>query len=237
MNKPQLFLFHFAGGSRYSYQFLRPYLPDFEFIPLELPGRGKRAKETFLTDYNSVVLDYYSQVLGNTNGNPFLIYGHSMGSVLALSVTHLLEKISKPPVGIVVSGNAGPGMHENKKRFLLENEEFQAELKTLGGVPDEVLLNEDLLNYFLPVLKADFRVLEEHDASRSYSPVNTSIFALMGDGEERSEKIYNWKNFTYGSFGFKIMNGKHFFLYDHAEQISMVIRKSFNSAPDPIAEF
>jgi external thioesterase TEII len=46
MEKPQLFLLHFAGGSCYSFQFMLPYLKDFNVLPIELPGRGRRIKES-----------------------------------------------------------------------------------------------------------------------------------------------------------------------------------------------
>ncbi len=52
MKKTQLFLLHFAGGNYYSFRFMFPQLNEFEIIPVELPGRGKRMKENLLKDFD-----------------------------------------------------------------------------------------------------------------------------------------------------------------------------------------
>ncbi len=62
MNKPQLFLLHFAGGNRYSFQFLLPQLSAFNVVALELPGRGNRLNEPLLDNFNEAASDLYQQV-------------------------------------------------------------------------------------------------------------------------------------------------------------------------------
>ena len=133
--KPQLFLLHFAGGNCYSFKFLLPYLKDFDVIQLELPGRGNRINEALITEYDQAAADIYRQILSKLTNSAYLIYGHSLGAYLALRVTHMLEKVGQAPVYMLVSGNPGPGIRENRKRYLLEKEEFILELRCLGGIP------------------------------------------------------------------------------------------------------
>src|SRR5580704_9150976 len=92
MSKPQLFLLPFAGGDSYSFQFLRKYLSPFEFIPLELPGRGRRLSEKLLVDFEAASDDFCQQVMKCVRPECFLLYGHSMGSLLALSIAGALEQ-------------------------------------------------------------------------------------------------------------------------------------------------
>ena len=76
----QLFLLHFAGGSCYSFDFLKQHLDSrFEFIPLELPGRGRRTNENLLNNKEKAINDYLAQIKLIRNGEPYVIYGHSMG--------------------------------------------------------------------------------------------------------------------------------------------------------------
>lgn len=233
MTTPQLFLLHFAGGSVYSYQFLKPFLHEFECVPLELPGRGKRIKEPLLTDFNNAVQDIYQQVQFHLRAGPFLIYGHSMGSLMALEVARLLESCNKPPAGIIVSGNAGPGTDDRKKRYLMEPEAFKMELRKIGGVSEELMANEELFDFFIPMLKADFEIVEKEEAFPIFSAVRSPIFAIMGNREEYADKIANWKHFTASDFEYTILEGDHFFIYDRARELADIIKACYlnNSIP------
>ena len=97
MNKPQLFLLHFAGGSSYSFNFLMPFLKGFSVIPLELPGRGDRINENLKNDLSSATKDVFNQIINKLNGSDFVIYGHSLGATLGIKVTSMLESINKSP--------------------------------------------------------------------------------------------------------------------------------------------
>lgn len=222
--KPQLFLIHFAGGNCHSFQFLMPYLNDFDVIRLELPGRGNRMKEPLLKEFDQAVEDIYQQIIARQTNPHFLIYGHSLGSYLALRVTKMLEKALRPPAYLLVSGNPGPGVRDNKKRYLYGAEEFTQELRRLGGVPEEVFEHKELFDFFEPILRADFELAERNDMAEE-SPVNTPIYALMGDQEEDVDKLSNWKKFTRSNFQSEVMEGNHFFILNHPQHIARLIRQ------------
>lgn len=224
--KYQLFLLHFAGGSVYSFDFLKKYIkPNIEFIPLELPGRGKRFSEGLLKNKKEAIEDYVTQIKTLRNSKPYLIFGHSMGATLGLSVVEKMEKRGDQPEALIVSGNPGPGIkkEDNTKRYLLEDAEFKIVLKELGGIPDEVLENDELYEFFSPIIRADFEVLENDDFSEKEIRLNTSLHGLMGDEEETCDRIENWRNFTNADFQFKIFKGNHFFINEHAQELAKVI--------------
>ncbi len=230
----QLFLLHFAGGSCYSFDFFKKQIdPDIEFIPLEIPGRGKRFREELLKNKKSVIDDYFNQISNLRNNQPYLIYGHSMGATIGLSVTEKMESIEDPPCHLVVSGNPGPGIKEcNRskekiKRYLMKDDDFKKELRKLGGVPEEVLQNDELYKFFSPIMRADFEVLEKDNFSEEGIQLKTPIYALMGSDEETSSKISNWNAFTSKKFTSEILEGNHFFIYNHTEKITRVLEKCF----------
>ena len=229
MKKTQLFLLHFAGGSRYSFQFLHSLLLEFEVHALELPGRGKRMGEDLLRDFDAAAQDLYNQILQQTDSMDYIIYGHSLGAYLALTVTHMLEKANRGPACLVVSGNAGPGVHSGRERYLLDHEAFLDELKRLGGVPKEVLEDEELLDFVLPVLRADFELADKNYFDESAS-VSAPIFVLMGSEEEDVKDVGNWGKFTRSSFGYKIVKGGHFFIFDHPHEIARSIRLNYEKS-------
>ncbi|MGX5687218.1 thioesterase II family protein [Chryseobacterium cucumeris] len=224
--KFQLFLLHFAGGSIYSYDFLKKYIePNIEFIPLELPGRGKRFSEKLLKTKNEVIDDYFSQIKKLRNNAPYIIFGHSMGATIGLSLVTKLEAIGDAPEKLIVSGNPGPGIKKenDEVRYLLNDLQFKETLGKLGGIPKEVLDNQELYEYFAPIIRADFECLEKYFFSEKGIQINIPIFAMMGDEEELSTKIENWSNFTNKDFEFKILQGNHFFIHDHPFELGNII--------------
>lgn len=231
MKKPQLFLFHFAGGNCYSFQFLTPHLTGFDVIPLELPGRGKRMSELLLKDFNQSANDLFRQVKQKLSTAPFIFYGHSMGAYMALRASNLLEQEGRLPVALVVSGNAGPGLpgREKKRRHLMPREDFKEELRKIGGVPAEFLEHDDLFNFFEPILRADFEIAEEHGLEDE-PPSGAPLFALMGSEEKNAENISNWSRFTRSAFRSGILSGDHFFIQKHPRRIASIIRDCYTGA-------
>jgi surfactin synthase thioesterase subunit len=229
-NKVQLFLLHFAGGSCYSYEFLKKNLRnDFEFYSLELPGRGRRNNEKFLLEKKDAVEDYFNQIKKLRNNKPYIIYGHSMGATLGLSVSKRMQEIGDAPQSLIVSGNPGPTNEKRTiKRYLLEDYRFKEELRKLGGVPDEILVDEELYSFFSPIMRADFEILEKDNFSEKGLVIQTPIYALMGDEEDTCAKITNWNRFTSSGLQSKILDGGHFFIYDHPKEIAEVLIECIN---------
>lgn len=208
----------------YSYGFLNPFLPsDIEFIPLELPGRGRRFGEDLLRDKKAAVLDYVKQIRKRRNGQPFVVAGHSMGGFLGFEVALMLEDIEDAPNKLVVTGNAGPNIHRAYKRFDMEHEDFMQALKKIGGTPPEVLENEELLSMYVPILRADFEVVEKTYLAQSRKLKKVPIEAIMGTNEERADRIDNWQNHTELSFTGQLWSGNHFFIHHHARKIATTL--------------
>lgn len=226
ITKPQLFLLHFAGGNAYSFQFMLPYLKDFEVIQLELPGRGKRIKEKLLSEYQEAAEDMYQQILAKQTSLVYLIYGHSLGAYLTLRVARMLENVGRAPAYILVSGNPGPGIRDSKKRYLFDHNEFVKELRSLGGVPEEIFQNKELFDFFEPILRADFELAERNDMPEE-TAVSIPLYALMGTKEEDGDKISNWKRFTNSSFQSELLEGDHFFIFKHPQHIATLIKQCY----------
>lgn len=223
MEKTHLFLIHFAGGNIYSFRFLEPWLKDLQLTPLELPGRGMRINEPVLRNFKIAADDLFRQIITKHQNGPLILYGHSMGAYLALAVTDMLEKSGLYPLGLIVSGNAGPGIYGRIRRYLMNKIDFIEQLRRLGGISEEVFSNEDLFNFFEPILRADFEISENNDMLIDLC-VDAPIFAMMGNEEERVSDITNWARFTRADFKYKVFPGNHFFIHDHKAIIASVIR-------------
>ena len=111
------------------------------------------------------------------------------------------------------------------KRYLMTDEDFKEELRKLGGIPEELLQNDDLYKFFSPILRADFEVLEgDEELLEKDIIIRTPIYAIMGTDEEGQEKITNWNRFTSGSFHFETLKGDHFFINDHPQKLAHIFK-------------
>lgn len=219
-------MLHFAGGNCYSFQFMMPFLKDYTPIALELPGRGMRIKENLLSDFEEASKDIFDQLVkSSVTKEPFIIYGHSMGAYFALKITKMLEDIGKPPLCMVVTGNPGPGMDPNKERYLLTGQAFIQELQEMGGLPDELLQDQEVFKFFEPVIRADFKLAAEHRLENAIV-VDTPIYAIMGDSEQCKDKITNWSKYTTNKFEYEILPGDHFFIRKHPQRIVECIKNT-----------
>lgn len=226
-NKKQLFLIPFAGGNYSSLKFLKPHLEqDFNLHFLELPGRGKRIKEKLTTDFEKAVLDYTNQVLEQLNRDvPFSLYGHSMGAILALHVSRILENQNLNPSEIYATGCSFSHDTPRKFTYLLNKNDLKEELRYHGGALKGILENDGLFDFYEPILRSDFELAQKTSVFSEDFKIKTPILSVMGSNEEGVEKIDNWKRYTLGSFESIILPGNHFFIHSNSDKLSDIIKK------------
>ena len=106
------------------------------------------------------------------------------------------------------------------RRYLLSNEFFTERLVQLGGIPKEVLEHQELLDFFLPIIKADFEVLEKE--ALPALEIKTPLFVRMGTEEKWKGSMENWKNYSKDKLSMELIEGDHFFINGSEDQISEV---------------
>lgn len=227
-NEKTIVLLHFAGGNCYSFNFLKKYLPNVKVVSLELPGRGRRIRESLLYNMDQAVDDLLQQFLLQNIQGDYLIYGHSMGATHALLLTSKLEKMHgmHPPVHVVATGNYIPVGKKKKETYQLPTDELKQVLKDFGGLSNELLEEDELFEYFEPVIRADLELLEK-ETIVLHRPVQTPIKVIMGSEEEGVEQIDNWKELTMSECSREVWSGNHFFIHQHAERLAHLLNNFF----------
>jgi surfactin synthase thioesterase subunit len=223
--KINLFCFPFAGGSKYSYA---PYIkyapPNVKVIAINYPGRGGRFQEKLSVDLDAIVDDAYRQIKGNLH-NTYAFYGHSMGTVVAYLLTKRIVKDGlRVPIHLFVTGRAAPSIIDrDAPMHRLPKDEFLVKLKELGGSPDEVLNDGELMNFFEPILRADFEALENYHYADT-EPFDIPITVMTGLEEEITlDDARSWAKETTLSVDVRQFPGKHFFIFDHPKEIMKII--------------
>jgi surfactin synthase thioesterase subunit len=227
MKKNIIFCLPFAGGNKYSYRSFQEYkYPNFELIFLEYPGRGGRSGEPLLNNIDLLVEDIYNQIKKYSSGSNYVIYGHSLGGLLAYLLSKKIqsEKIN-PPKHLFVSGTSGPSSPSRgqKKWYTLQKDDFFKEVINLNGCPAEVLNNSEMLEYLEPILRADFEMSETYKYCDN-GPIDTSITVITGTHEDlKEEDIRLWERETTNSIEFFKLPGDHFFIFNHPKTILDII--------------
>ncbi|WP_440880417.1 thioesterase II family protein [Tenacibaculum sp. C7A-26P2] len=229
----------FAGGNKYSFKKLEKFLPNsVAWITLELPGRGGRFDQPILEDINLMVSDLFEQIKLYVSEDEYMIYGHSMGTVLGYELTKLLVKLKyKLPQCLFFTGRGAPGVHEMDRRSILPKNKFWVRVKNMGGLPKEILEHEELLELFYPILKADFKALENYQFIPMHTPLPMPIFINIGADEVGDtidkismEAIEAWKKETLFPQKTEFIPGDHFFILTYPEHVVTKIVNAFHTA-------
>lgn len=222
-------MFPYAGGNKYSYQLYIHKLADtFNVIALEAPGRGARFKEPLCSDLEEVALDFFGQIKDHLD-RPYVFFGHSMGSWLAYLVTHLIrEHELLQPKHLFFTGSGNPALYRPTViRHKLNKQDFFSHLVDLGGLAPEVLNNNALLDYFEPILRADFMAVECYQ-HKSHPPLTMPITVCIGDNEPNItySMAKAWESATLAQCEVLVFKGNHFFILEHFEEVSALIAKN-----------
>ncbi|UZO79156.1 thioesterase domain-containing protein [Aquimarina sp. ERC-38] len=222
-----LICLHYGGGNRFSFLKLKEFLDQsIEMKSLEIPGHGKRLNEPLLTDLELIAKDVFEQIKPILDDNEYILYGHSLGGTVLFLVTRLLQTNNfKMPGHLIVSGCKGPKFNHVRSStcHLLNDEDFKLELKKLGGFPKEALENDELLTFFLPILRADFKAIETYQY-KTEEPFKVPITVLSGLNENITlEELESWKDETALSLDFLQFPGHHFFILERFKEIGEII--------------
>ena len=226
MNRPaapvRLFCIPYSGASAAVYARWSSLAPAAVAIhPVELPGRGTRADEPFATDPHRLA-DRLAEELADRHrlgdpAAPYALFGHSLGALVAYELAHaLIRRGACPPRLLVASGTGAPAMRDDRAwQRPRSDSELIADLRAMGGTPEEVIASPELMEMVLPVLRADFLMCGAY-AFRPRTPLPCPIRVLGGEQDDvPRDALEGWRRETAAGFGLSLFPGGHFFIQTH----------------------
>jgi medium-chain acyl-[acyl-carrier-protein] hydrolase len=211
----RLFCFPHAGGGASFYSSWAEELPSaVDVCPVQFPGREHLHLVKPFSDLGSLVREL-STALRPYLDLPFAFYGHSMGALVSFELARQLRRQFLPqPCHLFVSSHRAPQLIDSFSAIHeLPDSEFLCQVQGLHGTPDAVLTNPELLELFIPLLRADFALCESY-LYYEEPPLECSISCFGGIDDKRvtSEELAAWRDQTQQRLKLRLFPGHHFFL-------------------------
>jgi surfactin synthase thioesterase subunit len=211
----RLVAFAHAGGGPTTFRHWADELaPHVELWNVTLPGRAARWREPFAREWTPLA-DALGAAIARDVPGPVALFGHSLGALLAFEVARRLTRARVPPAHLIVSGRGAPDVAP-----ALELPETDAELLRHvdlldGGIPDEVRGSQELLDHFLPILRADLELARAY-ALRPGMALTCPITAMTGDADPIAPpcELERWSRQTGAGCEVRVHAGGHFQLVD-----------------------
>jgi len=225
----RLFCFPYAGGGGSVFFNWPKYLDkNIEVVAVRMPGREGRFKEKPFHNTRDAVLELI-QMIPFMLDRPFAFFGHSLGTRISFELARELRKRGYPePVYFFMSAGRAPHLPVND-RFLyqLPDDQFIEKIKAYNGLPKIISENSELMNLFIPVLKADIEIFKayEYKEDKAFcAPI--VVFGGMQDPIESPKGLEDWQMHTNGEFNIYLFPGGHFFIKDHVREVLELISNS-----------
>jgi surfactin synthase thioesterase subunit len=228
-----IFCFHHAGGSAAVYrkwQLQSDY--NTVFVPVELPGKGCRMGEKYIYDMTKLSELAAEAVDRFADGRRIVFYGHSMGAAVAFRTAYEMEKrnMNSPEI-LIVSGRHSPCVHlPDRFNTSMDDDALINELTIMGGTPENVLKNRELMKYLIPHIRNDYKLNESFNYNGEMISVPVYAYAGTLDHDAAFNMLDDWNNVTTAYLKKREFEGNHFFLFNLGSQYVTMLKKRINAA-------
>lgn len=218
-----------AGASVYR-DWLTGFGPTVEVRAVQLPGRENRIAEPLAVEPQRVAAALAAQA-----DRPYALFGHSMGGRVAFEAVRQLraDRARLPELLFVAACRPpdldGDGPLSNLSR--LDESSLMDRLVTEGSLPPEVAADPDLRELFLPMLRADFRWVDDYRYVPG-PPLPVPVVGYAGDADRAvsESEMAGWERHTSAGFTLHTVVGGHFFPYHRAGELTGMVERELQVA-------
>lgn len=223
----RLFCLPYAGGSSVTFMDWHHWLPaDIELVCIDPPGRGARIGDRPIFEVPQLV-DQLVDEIQSWLDRPFGLFGHSNGALVAFELARRLQTLGCSPEIVFASAKAAPALiQEPAALHRLSDADFIAELRDGGGTPEEFFDSPELIELFLPVLRADFALSETYRYVPGAS-LDADLVLLSGTSDScmTAADQAAWAREFGGQVRKHEVAGGHFFVDEQPDHVTAILAR------------
>jgi amino acid adenylation domain-containing protein len=205
----RLICFPHAGGSAAFFRHWGHQLPNLWVHAVCYPGRAERLQEAPQMDLLQLATDI-AEAVALVADRPLILFGHSLGAVVALETARALFARGLPVAHLFASGSSDAAVPEwPASRDHEDDGEAIQHLLRLGGTDPELASDPDFQALVLPYLRADGRMYRAY-AHRAEPALQCPVTTIVGDADHDADRR-PWSTLT-ANFEERTMAGDHFYL-------------------------
>eukprot|EP00933_Yihiella_yeosuensis_P039906 TRINITY_DN3408_c0_g2_i9.p1 TRINITY_DN3408_c0_g2~~TRINITY_DN3408_c0_g2_i9.p1 ORF type:complete len:398 (+),score=87.80 TRINITY_DN3408_c0_g2_i9:107-1300(+) len=230
LEKPKLrvLCFHNAGSAESAYT--GPGTPfiqwakeskSVEIMAFDYPGRDKLLKATKHTTTDTLAPDLLAVAHEKlTDGVPYIVWGHSVGTWVAFEFLMLARKVGLPmPKAAFLVTFPSPSMPEADRPWRqsakLNTEQIKEELTSwdkehFTGAGKVVFDQPAWDETWEPLMRADFRLYDEYKFRHEGAPkFDFPLHCWWSEGEHyiKEDMVKQWKDWTTSTFDYQKLEG------------------------------
>ncbi|MCK9817100.1 thioesterase domain-containing protein [Pseudomonas sp. MAFF 302046] len=214
----QVFALPYAGGGASVYR--QWQLPGpWKLCPVQLPGRESRIAEPSIQDMTQLVRQLVDAIRPYTD-KPWALLGCSLGCKVAFEVARALASEGRHAQLLFLMACPAPSLPIQRKVSDYSEEDFAAEVRHLGGTPEQILADEQMMRTLTPILRNDSALSEGYCiAADTTLAVPMVMIAASDDHLVTVEAARRWKRHAAAGFDWRLVDGGHFFLRQQRTQL------------------
>lgn len=202
---------HACGSASYFRPWAGMMPAGVELFAVQYPGHEDRIRERCLQDLR-LLAERVAAAVTALDPLPTVVFGHSLGGAVAFEVTRRLAAAGSAPAGLIVSGRPAPHAVSTPPAQRTDDE-LWAELARLGGTRSEVMADENLRRFFLPIVRADFRMSTTYRTTAEDTvPCDLLAYRGVSDDDAVHGEVARWADLTTARFRMREFAGEHFYL-------------------------
>jgi surfactin synthase thioesterase subunit len=229
----RLFCFHHAGGAASAFRAWPKGLPaGWEVCPVQLPGRENLFTQARFTAL-APLLDALCPALRAWIDRPFALFGHSLGALVAFEAARRLRQSGRVPTRLFLAAHRAPHLPAAREPLARAPDAvLLGTLCRLGGMPEAVLQNEELLQLLLPVFRDDLAIAEDY-RWQGGPPLDCPISVLGGQEDPFVDPaaLQGWGQHTRGGCRTHRFPGGHFFVRERLADVLGAIVHDLAGSP------